>query len=448
MSTKYDLLHAHEGHTILHMSRHTALGLFAIFFFNFVDTFFISMLGTNPLSAISFTFPITLTITSCALGLATGMTTNVGYLIGQGNQRKVKAFITDALVLSFGLIALLAFGLWLFLDPLFIALGASSELLPLIREFLNTLLIGFPILVVPMVANGAMRAHGDARTPSLIMLLAGFINGILDPMLIFGVGFIPAMGIQGGALATVLAWSSAWIASIIVLRQEKKILFTQLSAPPILWQHWRKLLQVSIPAGMTNLLNPVSSALVIHILAQHNHLAVAGYGAAIRIESILMITIMSIASVLAPFIAQNTGAGLFDRAQRGLRWTSKMSFTLQSILYLPLWFLAPYTARIFSSDPLVIEFVISYFRIVAFSYGFIALLTLNVAAFNGIRASFIALFMDVSRLFLILLPLVYFGSQYYGPQGILYAICLANVIAGTLAILVQRRWFVYFSRRI
>lgn len=448
MTAQNQLLHDHAGKTILRMAGPMALGLFAIFFFNLVDTFFISMLGTDALAALSFTFPITFSITSCTLGLATAMTSNVGYLIGRGELAHARRFVTHNLLLSLMLIATGVFFIRIFLEPIFLAMGAKETLLPLIREYLHILLLGLPFLTFPMLSNAAMRATGDTRLPSLIMVSAGVINGILDPIFIFGWGFVPAMGIKGASLASVIAWCCALIYALYVLYFKKKLLALKLSTWSQMRADWQRLLHVGIPAATTNVLTPLSTAFIIKILSIHGHMSVAGYGAATRIESMLLISIMAFASVLAPFIAQNIGAGSLTRAHKGLQYTTQLSFIVQLGLYIPLWFLAPILAGLFSKEPAIIAFVTEYFRVVALSYSFVALLMLNLAAFNGIRASGVSLMIDLTRLCAVLLPLVYCGSLLFGASGVLYGICLANILTGLLAFSVQRRFFNTFAHKI
>lgn len=441
------LLSDKESTVILTMSGPMAVGILVLFLFNFVDTLFISMLGTKPLAAISFTFPISFTVTSVAIGLTTGMATNIGFLIGQDQQQAAKHFVTDGVCLSFLLIAMLAFSIGLWMEPLFVTLGAQTELLPFIREYMHILLFALPILVIPMVSNGAMRAQGDTRTPSLIMIGAGCINGILDPLLIFGLGPFPALGMRGAALASGFAWFAAAVYALYVLFKQKQLLALSLSPLKTMLQHWRHLLHVGVPAGATNLLTPLSTTFITYVLASYGSTVVAGYGAAARIESIIMIAVMAVSSVLAPFIAQNVSAGFLPRALRGFRFTLVASFLFETALYIPLWFLAPHIASWFSNDEAVIVFMTSYFHIVALSYGFVAVMILNIAAFNGIRASFFAFMMDASRLFLFLLPFVYLGSAMFNEVGVLFGICVTNMVTGSFALWLGHRFFLPLARR-
>ena len=142
-----------------------------------------------------------------------------------------------------------------------------------------------PLLVVPMAGNSAIRATGDTKTPAKIMMLAGLINGVLDPLLIFGYGPFPELGIQGAAIASALSWFGALIGSLYVLVKREKLL--ALPHFKTLWADWRQILKIGTPAALSNAMNPLSGAILMMLLSSHGTAAVAAYGAAQRVESIL-----------------------------------------------------------------------------------------------------------------------------------------------------------------
>ncbi|HHQ4767963.1 TPA: MATE family efflux transporter, partial [Aeromonas veronii] len=161
-------------------------GIIAILAFNLVDTFFIGMLGTEALAAISFTFPVTFVVTSLAMGLGAGLSAVIGHTLGQGKHDEAAHLATDSLFLAVIMVALLSAGGALTIKPLFTLLGASAELISLIHDYMLIWYLTVPMLVLPMVGNAAIRATGDTKTPSLVMAVAGLVNGVLDPLLIFG----------------------------------------------------------------------------------------------------------------------------------------------------------------------------------------------------------------------------------------------------------------------
>ena len=118
--------------------------------------------------------------------------------------------------------------------------------------------LAIPLLVIPMAGNSAIRASGDTKTPAKIMMLAGLINGVLDPLLIFGYGPFPELGIQGAAIASGFSWFGALCGSLYVLIKREKLL--ALPKPKDMLNDWKQILTIGTPAALSNALNPLAGA--------------------------------------------------------------------------------------------------------------------------------------------------------------------------------------------
>ncbi|EJN6957961.1 MATE family efflux transporter [Aeromonas hydrophila] len=427
------LLTAPMTSVLLRMTGPMILGIVAILAFNLVDTFFIGMLGTQALAAISFTFPVTFVVTSLAMGLGAGLSAVMGHALGQGKHDEAARITTDNLFLAVLLVALIALAGALTIHPLFRLLGASDELIALIYDYMLIWYLTVPMLVLPMVGNAAIRATGDTKTPSLVMTVAGLVNGVLDPLLIFGIGPFPAWGIRGAAIATSLSWLMAMLVSLYILRHREGLLRWHLSPRPQLLAHWRALLHVAVPASFTNMLNPLANAVLMTIFAGLGTEVVAAYGAASRVEALLLIVMMALSSVLAPFISQNCGAGNPARAKAALQFCMRFALLFQLAVYGLTWLLAPFIAELFSDHPQVVRLIVLYLHLVPIGYGFQGMVMLLASALNGVRASSVSFLFNGLRLFVFLLPGAWLGAKLGGEQGIYLGILVANLAAGTLA---------------
>ncbi|MDF5702387.1 MATE family efflux transporter [Aeromonas hydrophila subsp. hydrophila] len=427
------LLTAPMTSVLLRMTGPMILGIVAILAFNLVDTFFIGMLGTQALAAISFTFPVTFVVTSLAMGLGAGLSAVMGHALGQGKHDEAARITTDNLFLAVLLVALIALVGALTIHPLFRLLGASDELIALIYDYMLIWYLTVPMLVLPMVGNAAIRATGDTKTPSLVMTVAGLVNGVLDPLLIFGIGPFPAWGIRGAAIATSLSWLMAMLVSLYILRHREGLLCWRLSPRPQLLAHWRALLHVAVPASFTNMLNPLANAVLMTIFAGLGTEVVAAYGAASRVEALLLIVMMALSSVLAPFISQNCGAGNPARAKAALQFCMRFALLFQLAVYGLTWLLAPFIAELFSDNPQVVRLIVLYLHLVPIGYGFQGMVMLLASALNGVRASSVSFLFNGLRLFVFLLPGAWLGAKLGGEQGIYLGILVANLAAGTLA---------------
>jgi len=223
MSGSANLLTAPIAPTLKKMTTQVLVGMITLMSFNLIDTFFIGLLGTEPLAAISFTFPVTFTIISLAIGLGIGTSAVIAKARGADKLEEARDDGLGALILSFIMVAILAIATYYATDFIFTALGAKADMLPLIHDYMDIWYLGAVFLISPMVGNAVLRAAGDAKTPSIIMASSGLINAILDPLLIFGIGPFPELGIKGAAIASVIAWMAAFCVVIYVLAVKKKI---------------------------------------------------------------------------------------------------------------------------------------------------------------------------------------------------------------------------------
>ena len=278
MSSAQNLLTAPIAPTLKKMTIQVLWGMIMLMSFNLVDTYFIGLLGTDELAAISFTFPVTFTIISLSIGLGIGTSAVIAKARGAGNEEEAKNDGLAALMLSFLLVASLAFVTYLSTDLIFTTLGANEELLPVIHDYMDIWYIGAVFLMSPMVGNAVLRASGDAKTPSMIMASGGIINAILDPLLIFGLGPFPELGIKGAAIASVIAWACGLVIVIYILAVKRKLICVRLLPLNEFWLISRKILTIGLPAAGANMLTPIAMAILTAMIAVHGNAAVAGFG--------------------------------------------------------------------------------------------------------------------------------------------------------------------------
>ncbi len=430
MHDKHGLLSEPIAKVLRQMTVPMIFGLVAILMFSLVDTFFISLLGTQALAAISYTFPVTFVVNCITMGIGVGLATNIGRLLGQGAAHNAARFSTHGILLAIVLV-ILASGIGLFtIEPLFLLLGADAELIPLIKQYMQVWYLTVPLLVVPMTGNSAIRATGDTKTPAQIMMLSGAINGILDPLLIFGYGPFPELGIQGAAIASALSWLGALSGSFYVL--VKRVHLLAIPHLPSLSQDWGQILKIGTPAALSTAMNPISGALLMVLLSSYGTTAVAAYGAAQRIESILILVLMSLTSSLTPFMAQNLGADNPNRSFAGLFLSLRFSLLFQMMIFLMMVPLSIPLSKLFSQEAAVQELLWHYLLVVPFSYGFQGVVMMLISALNALHLPIKAFQWSFMRLFVFTIPAAWFGSAIYGVEGLFIGIAVGNILGGLL----------------
>ena len=435
--TSPDLINDPIGPTLKRMTVPMIFGMITLMTFNLVDTLFVSFLGTEPLAAISFTFPITFTVISLAIGLGIGTSAVIGRVMGTGDTEEAKKDGTGALVLSFIMVALISGFGFLITDPLFTALGAGPELLPLIHDYMDIWYLGSVFLVCPMVGNSVMRAFGDTKTPSMIMAVGAVINAILDPILIFGFGPIEGMGIKGAALATLISWSVGFFMVIHILLNRKKIILPTFGSFDNFILTSRKILKIGLPAAGANMLTPIAGAVMTAIVATYGNSAVGAFGVGVRIESIASLVVLALSMTLPPFISQNLGAGKLERVIDAYKTTLKFVMIWQLGVYLLLVVCAHWIAIGFSSEQEVIDLIKLFIWILPLGYGLQGVIILSNSSFNALHLPMNALVMSVVRLFVFYVPIAYVGSLFAGMTGFYIGSLIGNVFTAIIAY----RWF-------
>lgn len=418
------------------------VGVLAIMLLNAIDTWFVAQLGATELAAISFTFPVVSLIGSLMLGLGTGATSVLSRAIGAGEHERVRRLTTDALGLAMAIVALVsALGLAT-IDPVFSAMGATEETLPLIHDYMGVWYLGVTVLVVPMVGNSAIRASGDTRTPAAIMMFAALINGLVDPLLIFGLGPFPAMGVKGAAIATVFARGVSMLCVMGVLTLRERMLTAERPQLGFMLASWRDILRVGLPAAGTNIIGPVSIMIITRVVADYGPEAVAAFGAGGRVHMLAMVVPIALSIGLAPFMGQNWGAGRRDRVAAAQTLAERLSLLWGVVAWALLAAFAAPIAAAFAEAPGVVEPLTQLLRVVPLGIGGLAMSFMVSATLNAIDRPFSAAALTATRALVLVLPLCLIGSALYGLMGVFVGVVAADLIGAGLA-----RWMSRGLRR-
>ncbi|WP_166424847.1 MATE family efflux transporter [Paraglaciecola sp. 20A4] len=436
-----DLLNSPIGKTLKSMTLPMLIGMVMMMSFGLVDTFFIGLLGTQELAAISFTFPVTFTLISLHIGLGIGTSAVIARFLGSNSHDQAKESGTGALMLAFVLAVILALVGLLTVDPIFILLGATDQLLVHIREYMVVWYAAGVFLAMPMVGNSILRASGDTKTPSYVMASGGLINVILDPILIFGWGPIPAMGMQGAALATLIAWALGLIYILYLLAYKRQLILPRLLNLKELQRTIGGILKIGLPAAGANMLTPIAGGILTAVVAGYGPGAVAAWGVGGRLESIASIVILALSMSLPPFISQNYGANNLLRVSKAYQLCVRFVVVWQLLVFAVIYMLSGVLARLFSTEPEVINLIQAYLMIVPLGYGVQGIVILTNSSFNAMHLPMSALLMSILRLFVFFVPISYLGSYLFDLKGMFFAGIVANVLTAAVA-------YIWFSRTI
>jgi len=433
------MLEGPVGKTLAALTVPMIFGILSMVLYNLVDAFFVGQLGKDQLAALSFTFPVVMTIGGVAQGLGMGTSAAVSRAIGSGNYEKVRRLATDSLTLGLLVIVIgVIFGL-LTVKPLFHLLGARGNVLDYIAMYMRIWYIGMIFVVVPMIGNNIIRATGDTKIPGLIMVLGALMNFALDPLLIFGLGPIPSLGIRGAALATLVGRGSTFFISMYVLVGREHLLTAAIPRLREVWASWRVILHVGLPNAGARVIVPLGQSVMTRIVASYGAAAVAGYGVGTRVEFFSLAAINALSSVIGPFIGQNLGARQMERVKRGFTVSLYFSLAIGLGLFVVYLFLGDTIASLFNDDPTVISVGALYIRIVSVTFAAQGFYLVANAGLNVLHRPLHAAGLSVMELFGIGIPLALLGTLFFGVAGVFAAIALSYAATGAAAWFVMRR---------
>lgn len=410
-------------------------GTFAMNAYGLVDAWFVAQLGTGPLAAMAFALPVVMLLTCIAGGLGTGVTSLMSHALGRGDREAAARLVSHGIVLVIASAILLALIGYVSMDWVFPRLGASTETMPLIRAYMSIWYCGAPFMASPWLGNGLLIASGDSAAASGRMVLGAALNVVLNPILIYGYFGLPAMGIGGAALATVIAQavSTAWL--IWLLHHRHRLLTWRRERWLDLLESFRRIFTFGVPSMMGMILMPLSASILTWILSRFGQEAVAASGAAGRIEMVAFIVPMALGISLMPFVSQNHGANRPDRVREAFRLSTGFALVYGASIAAIFILTAPWMAATFSEDPKVAAILVAYIRITAVGYGMTEVHRYCTFFLTGLHKPTQSLLLDAVRIIVLLLPLSYLGAEVLGVNGVFWGRLLSDTAAGLIGIL-------------
>jgi len=412
----------------------TVGGGIAFALFNITDTYFVGKLGTESLAAMGFTFPIVMIASSLSFGISTGASSIVSRLAGSKNHDQMERVTTDGIILSILMVVLFSILGLTTMDVVFPLLGADADTLPYVKEYMTIWYSFVFVVLMPPVSDGAMRALGDAVRPFRVMLTCALLNIVLDPIFIFGWFGLPAMGIKGAAIATVVSRFVGMLVSLFYLRFHHKLIGFKNMTLDSMIKSWREILHIGIPSVGVSIVPQLLRTLLTAMAASvGGTVAVAAIAVGSRIEGFINIASGSISTSIIPIIGQNWGAMKYDRVAETKKLLMKLAIIVSGIVIIVLNIFAKPIVTIFTSDPQVIEMAVVYLRIMLLGYFGLNFYTWNGNILNAIGKSSVTFRINVGGTLLLMMPAVIVGSR-ISFSGMLIGLVVAQSIVGFISV--------------
>jgi len=409
--------------------------------FAVVDIFFVSKLGANAVATVGITESVMTIVYAIGSGLSMATTALVARRIGEKDAKKAGLAAFQAILLAVFVSSLISIPGIIWAKPFLRLMGASEEMISEGFMYPAIMFGTNGIVMFLFIINAVFRSSGDAAISMRVMWLANLINLVLDPVLIFGLGPVPALGIKGAAIATVIGRSIAVIYQFYLLfRSHQRIHLTRESIrfqPAIMLS----LLKVSAGGIMQNLIATSSWIFLVRIIAVFGASALAGYTIALRIIMFLLLPAWGLSNAAATLVGQNLGAGLPDRAERSVWITSYINMCFMSLVCIAMIVWPESFIGIFIQDADVIFQGAQALRIISVGFIFYGLSMVMIQGFNGSGDTMTPSLINFVCFWIIEIPLAWILAILLnmGLTGASLAIVIAESAVAVIALILFRR---------
>ena len=412
---------------IVVMSTTSAVGLMSIFFVDLLDMFFISLLGDPDLVAgIGIAGTLTFLVTSISIGTSIAAGALVSKSVGAKQVQKAREYAVNVLLIatliSIGSIAVVM----LYLDQLIALMGAKGNVAASAREYLILVVPSSVFLALGLGASAVLRAVGDARGSMMSTLTGAVVNAVLDPIFIFALD----LGVTGAAIASVFARVTIFIYAMNRVYSKYK-LFTRPN-----WLKFRQdtgpILNIALPAMLTNAATPLANAYVMASLAVFGSGYVAGYAVIGRLIPVCFAFVFSLSGSVGPILGQNFGAGSWARIQRALSDAHLINIGFCVAMSILLLIGQNIIINLFKFDGQAADLIILFCNFIAISFIFNGMLFVSNAALNNLGSPRISSALNVGKASIGTVPFVLVGAHFWQAGGVLIGQAIGSVLFGVL----------------
>ncbi|MGM0471230.1 MAG: MATE family efflux transporter [Bacillota bacterium] len=404
--------------------------------YNLVDTIWVGKVGAKAVAAISLSFPIIFVLLSLGIGFTIAGTTLVAQYTGAKRPQKVNQVVGQifSFVLSIAIIFSIIGFIW---APLLLSwLGAASDVLPLAVNYMRIIFSGMIFMFLFIIFSALLRGSGNSITPMKLMFGSTLLNIILDPLLIFGVGIIPPLGVSGAAIATITSRAIAALIGIYYLWQGRYGIKLKLEALKPNWNLIKEIIKIGAPSAIEQSTRGLGMTAIMSIVANFGTLTVAAFGICTRLLSLVIMPSRGFSTAVTTMVGQNLGANKIKRAEKSTYISVVINFILLTVVGVIFYFTPQLIIKIFNDNPTVIQIGASFLKINSLLFGFMGTLIVVNGGFRGAGNTLAAMFFSIFSLWIIRIPLAQLLSTNFnwGANGIWWSFLFSNLLGGLIAL--------------
>ena len=367
-------------------------------FYNLVDTWFAGRISAEAISAIAKSFPIYFTIIAVGVGIGAATNACIGNLIGEKKLNKASLFIAQSVVFAlFTSVIVTLFGLNAS-SFLLGVMGSDAAGIALTKEYLDIIFYGTFIVMIQISLNGALNAQGDTKSYRNVLIFSFFLNIFLNPLFIWGYGIVPAFGIGGLAIATVISQSigTIYLAYKINSCRLKKYLTIRCFLPKL--EMLKELFSQALPIMFSMLFIGVGIFNILYFIGQFGDLATAGYGAALRVEQVFLLPVIGLNTAVLSIGGQNFGAKKFNRIRELYTKALLFGSSFMAGAGVILFFCAEFFVSQFTNNQEAIIHGAIYLKVAALIAPIYPVFFITTAVFQALKKPIYSLYLSILRL--------------------------------------------------
>ena len=397
-----------------------------------LDTYWVGQLGSAALAAVTISISIRWMINSFSNGLGIGGMAVVARRIGERDRAAAEHATWQTILL--GLIAAVVLGVagLIVAGPLLTLLGADQEVLPLGVSYLRVTFAGLFTLVLLFVINSLLRGAGEARIAMVVLFLVTAVTVVTEPVLVFGLGPIPPLGVAGSAWANVLGFGSGLALQLVVLLRGRRRIGINLRRLRPDFALMNRIIRISLPSTIQMVLRSSSRLAILALVGLYGTFATAGYGVANRMLLIALIPSFGLGNAAGTLVGQNLGASQPKRAERSAWWVAAYTGGYNAVVAALLVLFALPLVAFFDPTQQVVDIGGVCLRIVAPTLVASGIGIVLARGFDGAGNTMPAMAVNLLTLWGLEVPLAYFLSRSLGVTGIWWGRAAANIANGVL----------------
>ena len=380
--------------------------------YNVVDTFFAGKISPEALSALSKSFPVYFIIIATSIGVTVAGTSLIGNSIGEKNEKNSIFYFSHIIYFALIISVFITFLGLNFSDDIFILMGSTDRVTELGLEYTDIIFYGSILFILVVAINSLLHAEGDTKTYRNVLILSFLINIILNPILIFGFMFVPALGIKGIGISTLVAQFIAFMVILFkVLKNERLKKISREYLLPKLY-YFKNIFFQSMPIIVSICGYSIAAGIIFTYVGMSGEYATAGYGAGTRIEQVVLLPILGINTAIITIIAQNYGAKNYNRVKETYIGAIQYSLLIMITCSILVFVFSNHITSFFSNDQTVIEYGGKYLEISAFVLSAYPVFFLSNGCFMALKKSEFAMISNLFRNVLNPVLVFYFAKLY------------------------------------